>query len=303
MMWFSSHLNKLVSRVWIRSPPSLSQRSAYEKSHKLNYYVFLADQTPTPTRLLNNCEELRVFDDLQNINPFEEGFRRACEDGSGSIEHSSFLSVPTNLADTLHTPVIPPVEPIPEPRILESTSIIETNAATDTIKSNIPTKVDEIQVPAITITNSNQIPIAPKPTTVAITQPIALLPKPNIIYATPLIASSLTTTSTINHVEPKTSDIVKSKLKSIILSNSVVQNDVSRIKTQSIPTLIIGTALPLIAAPANLISLNNNAKMDSLAKSTIEKPQIRKPTKRTASESKGGSQKTERNRAAAKRYR
>lgn len=159
-------------------------------------------------------------------------------------------------------------------------------------------------MPAITITNSNQIPIAPKPSTVAITQPIALLPKPNIIYATPLIASNLTTISTINNVEPKTSDIVKNKLKSIILSNSVVQNDVNRIKTQNVPTLIIGTVLPLIAAPANLISLNDNAKMESLTKSTtFEKPPLRKATKRTASESKGGSQKTERNRAAAKRYR
>lgn len=211
--------------------------------------------------------------------------------------------MPTSVPDTLHTPVIPPVEPIPEPRILESTSIIDTNVATETIKSNIPTKVDEVQVPSITITNSNQIPIAPKLSTVAITQPIALLPKPSIIYATPLIASNLTSTSTINNVEPKTSDIVKNKLKSIILSNSVVQNDVNRIKAQNIPTLIIGTALPLIHAPANLISLNDNAKMESITKSTLEKPSIRKATKRTASESKGGSQKTERNRAAAKRYR
>lgn len=37
------------------------------------------DQTPTPTRFIRNCEEVGLFQDLQNVNPFEETFRRAVE--------------------------------------------------------------------------------------------------------------------------------------------------------------------------------------------------------------------------------
>lgn len=215
------------------------------------------------------------------------------------MEHSSFLSVPTS-QDTLHTPqIIPPVEPIEPPQILESTKIVDTTTVPTTTTNDIP----KVEVPTITITSSNHmIPIAPKPTTVAITHPITLLPKSNIIYATPLLASDLT--STINNAAPKTSESVKNKLKNILLSNSAVQQNeqVNRIKTQTIPTLIIGAALPLIAAPANLI-INEQPKIESFSKPTNDKPQQRKPSRRTSSESKGGSQKTERNRAAAKRYR
>ncbi|PSN47808.1 Cyclic AMP-dependent transcription factor ATF-2 [Blattella germanica] len=38
-----------------------------------------ADQTPTPTRFIRNCEEVGLFQDLQNVNPFEETFRKAVE--------------------------------------------------------------------------------------------------------------------------------------------------------------------------------------------------------------------------------
>lgn len=43
---------------------------------------FAADQTPTPTRFIRNCEEVGLFQDLQNVNPFEETFRRAVESGN-----------------------------------------------------------------------------------------------------------------------------------------------------------------------------------------------------------------------------
>ncbi|KAG8245398.1 Alcohol O-acetyltransferase, partial [Homalodisca vitripennis] len=39
------------------------------------------DQTPTPTRFIRNCEEVGLFQDLQNVNPFEETFRKAVESG------------------------------------------------------------------------------------------------------------------------------------------------------------------------------------------------------------------------------
>jgi len=41
--------------------------------------LFAADQTPTPTRLIKNCDEVGLFEDLQHVNPFDIGFQRAAE--------------------------------------------------------------------------------------------------------------------------------------------------------------------------------------------------------------------------------
>ncbi|XP_011308093.1 cyclic AMP-dependent transcription factor ATF-2 [Fopius arisanus] len=70
--------------------------------------VFVADQTPTPTRFIRNCEEMGLFQDLQNVNPFDETFRRAVESGKlGSLPESEMVQSD----DTLHTPqVFPHIE-------------------------------------------------------------------------------------------------------------------------------------------------------------------------------------------------
>ncbi|XP_069690378.1 cyclic AMP-dependent transcription factor ATF-2 isoform X2 [Periplaneta americana] len=73
--------------------------------------VFVADQTPTPTRFIRNCEEVGLFQDLQNVNPFEETFRKAVEaakTGVGSLHEVDTLSVHTGADDTLHTPHVFP---------------------------------------------------------------------------------------------------------------------------------------------------------------------------------------------------
>ncbi|XP_057329038.1 cyclic AMP-dependent transcription factor ATF-2 [Microplitis mediator] len=69
--------------------------------------AFIADQTPTPTRFIRNCEEVGLFQDLQNVNPFEETFRRAVEGKIGSLSESEIVIND----DTLHTPhVFPHIE-------------------------------------------------------------------------------------------------------------------------------------------------------------------------------------------------
>ncbi|XP_058795559.1 cyclic AMP-dependent transcription factor ATF-2 [Phymastichus coffea] len=69
-------------------------------NNKTNF--FIADQTPTPTRFIRNCEEVGLFQDLQNDNPFEETFRRAVETGKSGV-----LTIPdVDNDDTLHTPSI-----------------------------------------------------------------------------------------------------------------------------------------------------------------------------------------------------
>lgn len=67
-------------------------------------FLFSADQTPTPTRFIRNCEEVGLFQDLQHENPFDETFRKAVEAGKIGvlavsevnyflIHHYSFLNV------------------------------------------------------------------------------------------------------------------------------------------------------------------------------------------------------------------
>lgn len=60
------------------------------------------DQTPTPTRFIRNCEEVGLFQDLQNVNPFEETFKKAIEHSNIGIAHIS--DSPHD--DSLHTPQI-----------------------------------------------------------------------------------------------------------------------------------------------------------------------------------------------------
>ncbi|CAH2084323.1 unnamed protein product [Euphydryas editha] len=70
--------------------------------------AFVADQTPTPTRFIRNCEEVGLFQDLQNVNPFDEGFKRAMETKHGILS----LEAGSSTEDALHTPhLVFPLEP------------------------------------------------------------------------------------------------------------------------------------------------------------------------------------------------
>ncbi|XP_075988506.1 activating transcription factor-2 [Anticarsia gemmatalis] len=61
--------------------------------------VFVADQTPTPTRFMRVCEEVELFLDL-TVNPFDEGFKKAMET-KACIQPID--STPT-ASEELHTP-------------------------------------------------------------------------------------------------------------------------------------------------------------------------------------------------------
>ncbi|XP_033208261.1 cyclic AMP-dependent transcription factor ATF-2 [Belonocnema kinseyi] len=98
--------------------------------------AFIADQTPTPTRFIRNCEEVGLFQDLQSVNPFEETFRRAVEAGkTGSISVSEIGIVD----DTLHTPhIFPHIEESPSTnrQVLPQTTISVPPTITVTETSN-----------------------------------------------------------------------------------------------------------------------------------------------------------------------
>lgn len=44
----------------------------------LKVFSSIADQTPTPTRFLKNCEEVGLFNEL--ASPFDHDFKKATED-------------------------------------------------------------------------------------------------------------------------------------------------------------------------------------------------------------------------------
>lgn len=72
-----------------------------------------SDQTPTPTRFIRNCEEVGLFQDLLNVNPFEETFRKAAEAAKAGVitplQVSNVLEGGSlNGDDTLHTPHVFP---------------------------------------------------------------------------------------------------------------------------------------------------------------------------------------------------
>ncbi|GLV40923.1 Activating transcription factor-2 [Carabus blaptoides fortunei] len=81
--------------------------------------IIVADQTPTPTRFLRNCEEVGLFQDLQNVNPFEETFRRAVE----LVKTGSLPEPDLPEDDTLHTPHVFPHMPEENVHIYTSSTI------------------------------------------------------------------------------------------------------------------------------------------------------------------------------------
>jgi hypothetical protein len=100
-----------ISSTWI-FPTKISTVGSTTIFHGLRFIDFpriSADQTPTPTRLIKNCEEVGLFEDLQHVNPFDETFRNACiepnklEPALNNNGHISDL-----YGEELHTPQIYP---------------------------------------------------------------------------------------------------------------------------------------------------------------------------------------------------
>lgn len=245
--------------------------------------------------MLNNCEALRVFDDLQNINPFEEGFRRAAEDNSNGITRDScFLTTPSNQDTTLHTPQILP-QLFFDPRSVKTELPVQEEPENLTVPStpedlsNIPKTSREAE------SNGNDLIISQKATQ----PPIPLLPKPSVIYAAPTVSAPSAETDCKN-------ESVKDRLKNILLSNPLSFEKNKRIKTETMPTIYIGSVPLVAAAAANLLNNNGSNKLKVANNEVVVKTNESggASRKRSRSEKPDASNlKVERNRAAARRYR
>ncbi|KAM4025024.1 cyclic AMP-dependent transcription factor ATF-2 isoform 2-T3 [Anomaloglossus baeobatrachus] len=154
-----------------------------------NDSVIVADQTPTPTRFLKNCEEVGLFNEL--ASPFENDFKKGSDD--------DIKKMPLDLSP-LATPVIR--SKIEEPAIVETrhqNSPLPHPESTTSDEKEVPlptaqptstiVRPPSLQVPNVLLTNSESSviiqPAVPSPTSsTVITQappsnrPIVPVPAP-----------------------------------------------------------------------------------------------------------------------------
>ncbi|XP_071418919.1 cyclic AMP-dependent transcription factor ATF-2 isoform X3 [Pithys albifrons albifrons] len=115
-----------------------------------NDSVIVADQTPTPTRFLKNCEEVGLFNEL--ASPFENEFKKASED--------DIKKMPLDLSP-LATPIIR--------NKIEEPSVVETTHQDSPLPHPESTTNDEKAIPSptsstvITQAPSSNRPIVPVP--------------------------------------------------------------------------------------------------------------------------------------------
>ncbi|XP_015490311.1 cyclic AMP-dependent transcription factor ATF-2 isoform X4 [Parus major] len=116
-----------------------------------NDSVIVADQTPTPTRFLKNCEEVGLFNEL--ASPFENEFKKASED--------DIKKMPLDLSP-LATPIIR--NKIEEPSVVETTHqdspLPHPESTTNDEKQAIPSPTSST---VITQAPSSNRPIVPVP--------------------------------------------------------------------------------------------------------------------------------------------
>lgn len=128
---------------------------------------FSADQTPTPTKFLRNCEEIGLFSELTpSKNPFEDAFKKATQENLSHVPTEILvpqIHVPVDV-QTLHTPIPPPVTlpadssqaqpefiPLPGPTTDSGSTISSSQAS-----PSPPNKITDTEV-AIDLTMSSSI--------------------------------------------------------------------------------------------------------------------------------------------------
>ncbi|XP_051880373.1 cyclic AMP-dependent transcription factor ATF-2 isoform X1 [Pristis pectinata] len=119
-----------------------------------NDSVIVADQTPTPTRFLKNCEEVGLFNEL--ASPFENEFKKASEDDIKKIPlDMSPLALPAVRTKVEETPTVESSHqnsPLPHP---ESTTSDEKDVPLQQTTQTVSTiRPASLQVPNVLLANS-----------------------------------------------------------------------------------------------------------------------------------------------------
>lgn len=196
--------------------------------------IFVADQTPTPTRLIKNCEEVGLFDDLRHVNPFDETFRRAVELKNNNPPLSTSQVQQNDLSssshDSLHTPQVFPVTEITESGIpcqqLPITPSIKVLSNPNTL-SHVPSMPEH---PKTTKTLPMILPkqVNKPQTTIQLIQPqVITLNFPTPVISTVPVQTVKPFILPKNSPEPSTANCtpssalpIKERLKAILNSNS-----------------------------------------------------------------------------------
>ncbi|XP_048390242.1 cyclic AMP-dependent transcription factor ATF-2 isoform X4 [Stegostoma tigrinum] len=118
-----------------------------------NDSVIVADQTPTPTRFLKNCEEVGLFNEL--ASPFENEFKKASEDDIKKMPlDMSPLVLPAVRTKVEDMPIVETTHqnsPLPHP---ESTTSDEKDAPLQQTQTVSTIRPASLQVPNVLLANS-----------------------------------------------------------------------------------------------------------------------------------------------------
>lgn len=257
-------------------------------------FVFVLDQTPTPTRLIRNCDEVGLFDDLQQLNPFEETFRRALPK-SESESDVNILTIQNE--DTLHTPNVMQyfrVTSAEEKQQTDSKTSTEVKSEDKTISNEENDKKLKSSEISVIKTNIQATNISPASSAIATTAAVVNLVSAYLIPISK-VDSTVTTANRMNKPLKRLCPKVSMK-KSVIVSNPVKDKlKEMLIKTKSSPT----TNDHVIINETDVTKNNKQTQQKVENKST---QQIIVTTGRQGA-SKTKRKTSESNRAAAQRYR
>ncbi|XP_077862989.1 cyclic AMP-dependent transcription factor ATF-2-like [Saccoglossus kowalevskii] len=118
----------------------------------------VADQTPTPTRFLRNCEEVGLFQELPNVNPFEHEFKKASEKQFADKEalESGIVSASTLVIKipTVESPLSSTVE------TMATDSVGSTSNNTMSSPDTVSTTTNEDEVAAVHSTMQEPVTVA-----------------------------------------------------------------------------------------------------------------------------------------------
>ncbi|CAB3369842.1 Hypothetical predicted protein [Cloeon dipterum] len=142
--------------------------TVHKKKHEMSLSIAgksaFVDQTPTPTRFYRYGEEVGLFQDLQNVNPFEEQFKKAAEAvkmGDTPLQPEP-MSGPID--DTLHTPQVMPLPPVhlesPEVNnhsVIAMSPILSSGIEMDKI---VETMEEDVLIPPV-VEQTTVVPAAP----------------------------------------------------------------------------------------------------------------------------------------------
>ncbi|KAH8299489.1 hypothetical protein KR044_001880 [Drosophila immigrans] len=267
--------------------------------------LFATDQTPTPTRLIKNCDEVGLFEDLQHVNPFDIGFQRAAEQNAVSghavpVTPTRSEAPPTD-GDSLHTPQVYPLDSATVSAAMPA-AVSNSNSPMDVAVPNVedllktPTPNPTTQVPSTTV--------APPPDNGP--PPLQLIQPQVITFVLPAQTFALTTAAPApaSNSKPSKSATATQRVRPLILPkpsaaahskapSSVTAPSTTPVHEPSSASLTPTSQLPIKERLKAILNNSYNKKQRSFTA----------PTPKTMSNVNRNEDCKDRRRAAATRYR